>query len=72
MAAAARHPQDPLAFLRDRALFGDLVDEPRFVEPYAWALDALHRLGARATLQALQAQPSAGRRAVTAHRATPA
>jgi len=53
MAAAARHRQDPLAFLRDRSLFGDLVDEPRFVEPYLWALDSLHRVGARATLQAL-------------------
>ena len=53
MAAAARHPQDPLAFLRDRSLFGDLVDDPRFVEPYTWALDHLHRVGARATLEAL-------------------
>jgi mannitol 2-dehydrogenase len=54
MAAAARHPEDPLAFLRDRSLFGDLVDEPRFVEPYTWALDSLHRVGARATLEALR------------------
>ena len=53
MAAAARHAEDPLAFLRDRSLFGDLVDEPRFVEPYTWALDSLHRVGARATLEAL-------------------
>ena len=55
MAAAAKHDEDPLAFLRDRALFGDLVDEPRFVEPYLWALDQLHRVGARATLEALRA-----------------
>jgi mannitol 2-dehydrogenase len=53
MAAAARHGEDPLAFLRDRALFGDLVDEPRFVEPYLWALDSLHAVGARATLERL-------------------
>jgi mannitol 2-dehydrogenase len=53
-AAAARHADDPLAFLRDRSLFGDLVDEPRFVEPYTWALDSLHRVGARATLEALR------------------
>jgi mannitol 2-dehydrogenase len=53
MAAAARSGDDPLAFLRDRSLFGDLVDEPRFVEPYTWALDSLHRAGARATLEAL-------------------
>ena len=61
MAAAARHGEDPLAFLRDRSLFGDLVDEPRFVEPYAWALDSLHRVGARATLEALR--DGAGREA---------
>jgi mannitol 2-dehydrogenase len=54
MAAAARHGEDPLAFLRDRSLFGDLVDEPRFTEPYLWALDSLHRAGARATLEALR------------------
>jgi mannitol 2-dehydrogenase len=54
MRAAARHGEDPLAFLRDRALFGDLVDDPRFVEPYTEALDALHRVGARATLEALR------------------
>ncbi len=54
MAAAARHAQDPLAFLRDRSLFGDLVDEPRFTEPYLWALDSLHRVGARATLEELR------------------
>ncbi|CAA9336142.1 MAG: Multiple polyol-specific dehydrogenase, partial [uncultured Frankineae bacterium] len=57
----ARHEEDPLAFLRDRSLFGDLVDEPRFVEPYAWALDSLHRVGARATLEALR--DGAGREA---------
>jgi len=60
MDAAARQAQDPLAFLRDRSLFGDLVDEPRFVEPYTWALDRLHRVGARATLEALLS-PAAGR-----------
>ena len=53
-AAARRHADDPLAFLRDRSLFGDLVDEPRFVEPYLWALESLHRVGARATLELLR------------------
>ena len=43
----------PTAFLENRTVFGDLVDEPRFVEPYLWALDSLHRHGSRATLQAL-------------------
>ncbi len=53
MAAAARHGEDPLAFLRDRTLFGSLVDEPRFTGPYLEALDSLHRLGARATVERL-------------------
>ncbi|BBZ73141.1 mannitol dehydrogenase family protein [Mycobacterium paraseoulense] len=44
---------DPTAFLANRAVFGDLVDQPRFLEPYLWALDSLHRHGARATLRAL-------------------
>ena len=34
MAAAARHGEDPLAFVRNRDLFGDLADHPRFAEAY--------------------------------------
>jgi mannitol 2-dehydrogenase len=50
----ARSQRDhPTAFLENRSVFGDLVDEPRFVEPYLWALESLHRHGARATLTAL-------------------
>ncbi|OBH86017.1 mannitol dehydrogenase family protein [Mycobacterium sp. E2989] len=50
----ARSQRDqPTAFLANRAVFGDLVDQPRFREPYLWALDSLHRHGARATLRAL-------------------
>ncbi|GAB3248586.1 mannitol dehydrogenase family protein [Alteromonas gracilis] len=55
MAAAARHDEDPLAFLRDRDLFGDLVDEPRFTEPYLAALASLHEHGAARTLAAMVA-----------------
>lgn len=44
---------DPDAFLANRLVFGDLIDAPRFREAYRWALDCLHRRGARATLQAL-------------------
>jgi len=54
MAAAARQHEEPTAFLADRVLFGDAVDEPRFVQPYTWALRSLHEHGARATLQALE------------------
>ncbi|HYN94348.1 MAG TPA: mannitol dehydrogenase family protein [Pilimelia sp.] len=52
-AIAARQRADPLAFIANRTLFGDLVDDERFVQPYRWALDSLHRVGARATLAAL-------------------
>jgi mannitol 2-dehydrogenase len=52
MARAAQQRDDPLAFLRDPALFGDLVDEPRFTAPYAAALASLHHVGARRTLAA--------------------
>ena len=51
MAAAARQKEDPLAFIRDRDLFGDLADDERFTAAYTAALDALHTRGARATLE---------------------
>jgi mannitol 2-dehydrogenase len=44
---------EPLAFLADRALFGNLVDEPAFTEPYEQTLRMLHADGVRATLRAL-------------------
>jgi mannitol 2-dehydrogenase len=44
---------DPLAFLANRSVFGDLVDQERFREAYVWALDSLYRHGAHATLRAL-------------------
>ncbi|MGE2729753.1 mannitol dehydrogenase family protein [Mycolicibacterium vaccae] len=45
--------ENPTAFLEYRELFGDLVTHERFVQDYTWALDSLHRVGARATLEAL-------------------
>jgi len=51
MAAAARQKDDPLAFIRDRDLFGGLSDDERFTSAYTAALDALHAQGARATLE---------------------
>lgn len=53
MEAASHNKEDNLAFLRDRELFGDLVDEPRFTEPYVKVLNSLHEVGSRATLEAL-------------------
>lgn len=52
MARARAQADDPLAFLRDTALFGDLAEEPSFTTPYLEALDTLRRKGARATVEA--------------------
>jgi mannitol 2-dehydrogenase len=53
MSAGRRQREDPLAFVRDRDLFGDLADDERFTSPYLATLDSLHTHGARATLEAL-------------------
>jgi mannitol 2-dehydrogenase len=45
--------EKPTAFIENTAVFGDLASQPRFVEAYLWALDSLHRDGARATLEKL-------------------
>jgi mannitol 2-dehydrogenase len=50
---ARSQQENPCAFLEITAVFGNLAHEPRFVEAYRWALDSLHRKGARATLAAL-------------------
>jgi mannitol 2-dehydrogenase len=52
-AAARRQREDPDAFIADRELFGDLIDDERFVDGYRWALRSLHECGARATLERL-------------------
>jgi mannitol 2-dehydrogenase len=54
-AIASTQRSDPLAFVANRELFGDLVDQPAFTEPYLAALDSLHNQGARATLEHLGA-----------------
>jgi mannitol 2-dehydrogenase len=59
MAAAARQKDDPLAFLRDRDLFGTLVDDARFTSVFTDALESLHEKGARETLQAWSSRDSA-------------
>jgi mannitol 2-dehydrogenase len=50
---ARRQREDGLAFISNRELFGDLVDDPRFVEAYQRALSSLHERGARATLESI-------------------
>jgi mannitol 2-dehydrogenase len=52
-AAAREQRTDPLAFVRNRELFGDLVDEERFTTAYLATLRSLHEQGARRTLEAL-------------------
>jgi len=56
MAAAARQRVEPLAFIGDRDLFGDLADDERFVAAYTAALVSLQEGGARATLEALRSR----------------
>jgi mannitol 2-dehydrogenase len=52
---ARRQRDDPDAFIANRELFGDLIDDERFVTAYRSALRSLHQRGARATLEALVA-----------------
>jgi mannitol 2-dehydrogenase len=49
--AARRQRRHPTAFLEDnRAVFGDLADDPRFTQVYSSILTALHEHGVRKTL----------------------
>ena len=49
---AQHNRESPLLFVSDRDLFGDLVDDERFVQAYTSSLSSLHERGARATLAA--------------------
>jgi mannitol 2-dehydrogenase len=57
-AAARRQDEHVTAFLEQRDLFGDLADQPRFVEAYVGALRHLKTHGARATLERHLATPA--------------
>jgi mannitol 2-dehydrogenase len=52
-AAAQRQHEEPDAFIANRDIFGDLIDDKRFVEAYRSALSSLHTRGARATVESL-------------------
>ncbi|WP_432570625.1 mannitol dehydrogenase family protein [Kineococcus sp. SYSU DK005] len=56
VATAQRNRTEPTAFIEDRSLFGDLVDDERFVAEYTATLASLHERGARATLEDLVAR----------------
>jgi mannitol 2-dehydrogenase len=51
VAAARRQDEDPLAFVSDRELFGDLVDDARFAESYRRILGLVRSQGTRAALE---------------------
>jgi mannitol 2-dehydrogenase len=50
---AQHNKEDPLVFISDPDLFGDLASDDLFVSAYTSALKSLHKRGARATLEAL-------------------
>ena len=52
-ARARRQRSEPVAFLGDAELFGDLAEHERFVTAYRAALTSLHRHGARHTVESL-------------------
>lgn len=55
-AAAARHSEDPLAFVRLEQFFGDLATREEFAAPYRAALASLHDRGAKETVRRLAAR----------------
>jgi mannitol 2-dehydrogenase len=57
-ARAGQQRADPLAFIRDRELFGDLIDHEPFVTAYLDTLASLYERGSRATLERLMAAVS--------------
>lgn len=56
MSLASRQRHEPRAFLANREIFGDLIENERFVGDYLWALRSLHKDGARATMSAVVAR----------------
>jgi mannitol 2-dehydrogenase len=55
LARAARSQREhPTAFIENRELFGDLVDEPRFRDPYLETLEALRTRGVNEALRRLR------------------
>lgn len=53
---AATNRTDILSFIRDRGIFGDLIDAAPFTKAYADTLTSLHEQGAEATLDFLLSQ----------------
>jgi mannitol 2-dehydrogenase len=54
LTAIARQQRDnPTTFIENRNVFGDLVDDTRFVGAYLDSLESFHAIGARRTIAAL-------------------
>ncbi|TLP44236.1 mannitol dehydrogenase family protein [Cohaesibacter sp. CAU 1516] len=51
MEIASHNNDNDIAFIENREVFGDLVDQPRFVSAYRQALDSLHTVGALETVR---------------------
>jgi mannitol 2-dehydrogenase len=51
LAKAQQQGEEPLAFLQDGELFGDIAEDETFTSAYLAALESLHVNGARATLE---------------------
>ena len=51
MAVAAHNRDNVTAFIENRSIFGDLIDQPLFVEAYREALTSLHTVGALETVR---------------------
>jgi mannitol 2-dehydrogenase len=56
MSRAASQLDDPLSFVQYDRLFGDLARDERFAAAYLRALDSFHQVGARATLENINAE----------------
>lgn len=57
VAIAQTQYERPLAFVQNRALFGDLAENERFADAYSFALMSLHDIGAHETLRSLVDAP---------------
>ncbi len=51
MTVAAKNRKKITAFIENREVFGDLIDEPSFVEAYTSALNSLYEVGALETVR---------------------
>ena len=54
VAAASAYGEDPLSFVRQRDLFGDLAEDPRFSRPYLAIIASLRERGTRWTIANLE------------------